>query len=191
MDASKKLLHLINDVLDLATIEAGRMALNCKNLSVKALLESAADMTREWIRQQKLSISISCDDDVGSFEADEHRMKQVLFNLISNSIQYTPENGHIRLGAERQSEWVSITVEDDGMGIPEEDRERVFGKFERSNPQAKQQGAGLGLSLVKSFVELHGGRLAIDSRPGKGTRITCFLPVRASGLHKSPLQAAN
>jgi signal transduction histidine kinase len=191
MDASKKLLHLINDVLDLATIEAGRMALNCKNLSVKALLESAADMTREWIRQQKLSISISCDDDVGSFEADEHRMKQVLFNLISNSIQYTPENGHIRLGAERQSEWVSITVEDDGMGIPEEDRERVFGKFERSNPQAKQQGAGLGLSLVKSFVELHGGRLAIDSRPGKGTRITCFLPVRASGLQKSPLQAVN
>jgi signal transduction histidine kinase len=191
MEASKKLLHLINDVLDLATIEAGRMALNCKNLSVKALLESAVDMTREWLRQQKLNIAIACGDDVGSFEADEHRMKQVLFNLISNAIQYTPENGHIRLSAERQGEWIAITVEDDGIGIPEEDQERVFGKFERANPQAKKAGAGLGLSLVKSFVELHGGRIVIDSGPGKGTRISCFLPLRASGLHKNAAQLAS
>lgn len=192
MDASKKLLHLINDVLDLATIEAGRMALNCKIIGVKGLLESAADMTREWVHQQKLKVSITVPDDVGSFEADEHRMKQVLFNLISNAIQYTPEGGHIRLNAERQGDWVSIAVEDDGVGIPEEDQDRVFGKFERSNPQARQAGAGLGLSLVKSFVELHGGRIVIDSKPGRGTRITCFMPVRMEEALKNaaPVQMA-
>ncbi|MBI3419063.1 MAG: PAS-domain containing protein [Proteobacteria bacterium] len=191
MEASKKLLHLINDVLDLATIEAGRMALSVKSLSVKALLENSSDMMREWIRQQQLGVVISVADDVGSLEADEQRMKQVMFNLISNAIQYTPEGGHIRLSAERQGDWMAITVEDDGIGIPEEDQDRIFGKFERANPQARQAGAGLGLSLVKSFVELHGGRIVIDSRPGKGTRITCFLPLRMSEAHKKPAQAAS
>lgn len=189
MDASKKLLHLINDVLDLATIEAGRMALNRKSVPVRSLLEGTADMTREWTRQQSLSMDIQCSDLIGSFEVDEHRMKQVMFNLISNAIQYTPPGGHIVLSAERQGDWVSLFVTDDGMGIPEEDQLRVFEKFERTNPHAKQGGAGLGLSLVKSFVELHGGRIHIDSTKGKGTRITCILPVKAP--HENPLKAIN
>lgn len=178
MEASKKLLHLINDVLDLATIEAGRMALARKPVSVRMMLESAADMTREWVRQQSLSMTILCDDSVGTFDVDEQRMRQVLFNLVSNAIQYTPPGGHIMLKAERQADWIALIVEDNGMGIPPEDQQRVFEKFERANPQAKQSGAGLGLSLVKSFVELHGGRIQIDSRAGEGTRITCTLPIR-------------
>ncbi len=188
MDASKKLLHLINDVLDLATIEAGRMALNRKPIPVRSLLETTADMTREWTRQQSLSMEIQCSELIGSFEVDEHRMKQVMFNLISNAIQYTPPGGHIVLSAERQGDWVSLFVTDNGMGIPEEDQLRVFEKFERTNPQAKQSGAGLGLSLVKSFVELHGGRILIDSTRGKGTRITCTLPVKAP--QENPLKAS-
>jgi signal transduction histidine kinase len=179
MEASKKLLHLINDVLDLATIEAGRMALNPKSVPVKSLLETAADMTREWALQQSLTITIRCDESVGSFEVDEQRMKQVMFNLVSNAIQYTPPGGHIALSAERQSDWVAIHVEDDGMGIPEEDQERVFDKFERTNAEARQSGAGLGLSLVRSFIELHGGRIVIKSNANQGTRISCFLPVKA------------
>ncbi len=179
MDASKKLLHLINDVLDLATIEAGRMALNRKFMPVRSLLETTMDMTREWTRQQSLSMDIECSEGIGSFEVDEHRLKQVMFNLISNAIQYTPPGGHIVLSAERQGDWVSLCVTDDGLGIPEEDQLRVFEKFERTNPHAKQSGAGLGLSLVKSFVELHGGRILIDSTRGKGTRIACVLPVKA------------
>lgn len=178
MEASKKLLHLINDVLDLATIEAGRMALNLKSVPIKGLLETAADMTREWARQQSLTVAISADENVGSFEVDEHRMKQVMFNLISNAIQYTPPGGHISLSAERQGDWIHIQVTDDGIGIPEEDQDRVFNRFERTNPQARQSGAGLGLSLVKSFVELHGGRITIESRVNEGTTITCALPVK-------------
>lgn len=190
MDASKKLLHLINDVLDLATIEAGRMAINQKPISAKALLETTADMTRDWARQQGLAIAIECDEQVGLFEADEQRMKQVLFNLISNAIQYTPAGGHITLSAARQNDWMSIEISDDGMGIPEEDQERIFDKFERSNAKARQSGAGLGLALVRSFVELHGGRIVIDSRMNQGTKVTCFLPVKAVAKLPTSLQQA-
>lgn len=178
MDASKKLLHLINDVLDLATIEAGRMALNRKALSAKALLRGAVDMTAEWARQQAVTLEVVAADEGLTFEADELRMKQVLFNLISNAIQYTPKGGSIRLSAAREGEWMALTVEDSGVGIPVEDQTRIFEKFERANPDSQQSGAGLGLSLVKSFIELHGGRIVIDSRVGEGTRITCLVPLK-------------
>ncbi|HEU0118077.1 MAG TPA: ATP-binding protein [Alphaproteobacteria bacterium] len=176
MDASKRLLLLINDVLDLATIEAGRMALNRRMTSVADLLNTAKQMTAEWARQQSLEILIDCPSDIGEFEVDEHRMKQVLFNLISNAIKYTPAGGRIVLEGRKKEQWVMLSVIDTGIGIPEIDRERVFGKFERANSQARQSGAGLGLSLVKSFVELHGGRIEIDSEVNKGTRVTCYLP---------------
>lgn len=178
MDASKKLLLLINDVLDLATIEAGRMALDHENTSVAALLNVAKQMTAEWARQQALEIVIDCPSDIGNFDVDAQRMKQVLFNLISNAIKYTPADGRITLEARRVDTWVALTVADNGIGIPADDLDRVFGKFERTNLQARQSGAGLGLSLVKSFIELHGGRIEITSQPGQGTRVTCLLPVR-------------
>ena len=177
MEASKRLLLLINDVLDLATIEAGRMALNRRMVSIADLLNAAKQMTAEWARQQSLEIIIDCPSDVGAFDADENRMKQTLFNLISNAIKYTPAGGRITLEAQRKDKWIVIGVIDTGIGIPESDRERVFGKFERANSQARQSGAGLGLSLVKSFVELHGGRIEIESEVNKGTRITCYVPV--------------
>jgi signal transduction histidine kinase len=179
MDASKKLLLLINDVLDLATIEAGRMALDQENASVAGLLNSAKQMTAEWARQQSLEIVIDCPSNIGSFEVDVHRMKQVLFNLISNAVKYTPAGGRITLEARNTGAWIAITVADTGIGIPGNDLDRVFGKFERANTQARQSGAGLGLSLVKSFVELHGGRIEIASTPNQGTRVTCFIPIHA------------
>ncbi len=179
MEASKRLLLLINDVLDLATIEAGRMSLNCRMISAADLLNTAKQMTAEWARQQSLEILIDCPSDIGQFEADEHRMKQVLFNLISNSIKYTPAGGRITLEAQRKEPWIVISVIDTGIGIPESDRERVFGKFERANSQARQSGAGLGLSLVKSFIELHGGRIEIESEVNKGTHIMCYVPMKA------------
>jgi signal transduction histidine kinase len=110
-------------------------------------------------------------------------MKQVLFNLISNAVKYTPAGGRITLEARRAGEWIALTVADTGIGIPEADLERVFGKFERANAQARQAGAGLGLSLVKSFVELHGGRIEITSLPSQGTRVTCYIPIHAAVEH--------
>jgi signal transduction histidine kinase len=137
-------------------------------------------MTAEWARQQSLEILIDCPTDIGSFEVDVHRMKQVLFNLISNAIKYTPAGGRVTLEARRSGEWIILTVADTGIGIPHDDLERVFGKFERTNAQARQSGAGLGLSLVKSFVELHGGRIEITSTPSQGTRVICYIPIHAA-----------
>lgn len=179
-DASENLSHLINDVLDLATIEAGRMALERQPVIVADLLNAAKQMTAEWARRQSLEIMIDCPSDIGRFEVDEHRMKQVLFNIISNAIKYTPAGGRITLEARADDpDWVKLCVADTGIGIPEADRERVFGKFERANQHARQSGAGLGLSLVKSFVELHGGRIEIASDVNKGTRVTCSIPRKA------------
>jgi signal transduction histidine kinase len=104
-------------------------------------------------------------------------MKQVLFNLISNAIKYTPKGGHITIGAQREEPWIIITVSDTGIGIPEDDQSRVFGKFERSNNALQLSGVGLGLSLVKSFIELHGGTIDVQSNPEKGTCITCRIPI--------------
>jgi len=176
---SDKLARLINDVLDLATIEAGRMALDREQVDVAEVINDAKMMTSEWARQQSLEILVDCPSDIGTFDVDENRIKQVLFNLISNAIKYTPAGGHIALAAWRQDPWVVISVLDTGVGIPEEDQERVFGKFEKANNHLRQAGAGLGLSLVKSFVELHGGRVEIFSDEKDGTRISCFLPQKA------------
>ena len=177
---SEKLTRLINDVLDLATIEAGRMTIDPHEVSVASLLNEAKLMTAAWARQQMIDILIDCPTDIGSFEVDEHRMKQILFNLISNAIKYTPAGGSIALAAWAQEPWIIISVLDTGVGIPADDRERVFGKFEKANTQLRQSGAGLGLSLVKSFVELHGGRVEIFSDAKDGTRVSCFLPRKAS-----------
>jgi signal transduction histidine kinase len=178
-DASKRLLLLINDVLDLATIEAGRMALTHTPVGAADLLNTVKQMTAEWARQQSLEIIIDCPSNTGAFDADEQRIRQALFNLVSNAIKYTPAGGRITLEARRNEPWMVLSVIDTGIGIADTDRERVFGKFERANAQARQSGAGLGLSLVKSFVELHGGRIEIESEPNKGTRISCTLPIKA------------
>lgn len=188
---SNKLLLLINDVLDLATIEAGRMALNYKLIGVADLLNAAKQMTAEWARQQSLEIIIDCPSDFGSFEVDENRMKQVLFNLIGNAIKYTPAGGRITLEARRKdATFVCLSVVDTGIGIPDSDRVRVFGKFERTNTQARQTGAGLGLSLVKSFIELHGGSIEIDSNGNNGTRVSCYLPVKAASAQGDAAKAS-
>lgn len=184
---SEKLTRLINDVLDLATIEAGRMTLDQRPVSVANLLNEAKLMTAAWARQQMIEILIDCPSDIGTFEVDEQRMKQVLFNLISNAIKYTPAGGHIAMAAWKQDKWVVVSVLDTGVGIPEADKDRVFGKFEKSNNHLRQAGAGLGLSLVKSFVELHGGRVEIFSDEKDGTRVSCFIPQRAEKKELLPL----
>jgi len=176
---AEKLARLINDVLDLATIEAGRMTLDVQSVDLAALLNDVKAMTADWARQQALEIFVECPSDIGSFEADAQRVKQVLFNLIGNAIKYTPAGGHIALAAWRQGDWTIISVLDTGVGIPEDDRDRIFGKFERANAHLRQSGVGLGLSLVKSFVELHGGRVEIFSDAVDGTRISCFFPTKA------------
>ena len=177
LDSSHRLMALINDILDLATIEAGYLALEPSRVDVREMLEAVVTLTHERARHQDLALSLSCPAEIGAIEADERRLKQALFNIVSNAIKFTPRGGTIRLEARLDDGDLVLAVADSGIGIPEADRQRVFEKFERSNPQARESGAGLGLSLVKSLVELHGGTVAIESEPSHGTTILCRLPA--------------
>src|SRR6266849_903198 len=188
LDSSHRLMALINDILDLATIEAGYMALETENIDIHTLMASVLALTRERARKQNINLEFDCPHDLGTLTADERRLKQALFNVISNAIKFTPAGGTIRLSASRDDGEVTLVVADTGVGIPSEDQARVFEKFERGNPQARQSGAGLGLSLVKSFIELHGGRVEIVSEANKGTTITLFLPADPTANQSEPSQ---
>jgi signal transduction histidine kinase len=191
LDSSHRLLSLINDILDLATIEAGYMTLETAEVDIHDMLETVLTLTRERARNQNLDLSLHCRDDIGGIEADDRRLKQALFNLISNAIKFTPPGGSIRLEAERetnsQGDELVLSVADTGVGIPVADQARVFEKFERGDPSLAQTGAGLGLSLVKSLVELHGGTVTMTSNPDHGTVVRCHLPV---GPTPTPPQTA-
>jgi signal transduction histidine kinase len=177
VDASKRLLALINDILDIATIEAGYMALELKQVDVAELLRGVLDLTREWGAKQSLTIAIDCPPGIGTIEADERRLKQALYNLVSNAVKFTPPGGQITLSAWRRDASIGLLVADNGIGIPKSDQDRVFGRFERGHPHLRHSGVGLGLSLVRSFIEMHGGTVRLDSEPGVGTRVTCILPA--------------
>jgi len=184
MESSKRLKLLIDDVIDLAMVDAGRMQLNRRMIEIAPLLQSVASLMGEWARQQSLELVVDAETGIGSFEVDDKRIKQVLFNLISNAIQYTPPGGHITLQARRVDSMIHLSVLDTGIGIPLHDQDRVWDKFVRSNAHTRQSGVGLGLSLVKSFIALHGGTLQIKSEINHGTQVTCLLPIHAPLVEK-------
>ena len=190
LDSSHRLLSLINDILDLATIEAGYMTLETEPVDVQAMLQAVMTLTRERARNQELDLSLRCPGGIGTIAADERRLKQALFNLISNAIKFTPPGGSIRVEARREPGELVLVVADTGVGIPTADQARIFDKFERGNPQAPQSGAGLGLSLVKSLIELHGGTVVMESAPGSGTTVECHLPDRAPAGIAAPAATA-
>src|SRR5258705_8270431 len=177
LDSSHRLMSLINDILDLATIEAGYMALETGPIDIRAMLQAVMTLTRERARNRDLALTLRCPRDIGAIEADERRLKQALVNLISNAIKFTPAGGSIRLEARRNGNELILAVTDTGVGIPAVGQERVLGEFQRGDPQSRESGAGLGLSLVKSLIELHGGSVLIESRPSAGTTISCHLPA--------------
>jgi signal transduction histidine kinase len=180
LESSNHLLMLIDDILDLATIEAGHMSLELNAIDLKTLLSSSLGLIRERARQKMINLKEDCPEDIGPIVADERRLKQALFNILSNAVKFTPENGTIRMSAQREGDTVVLTTSDSGIGINAEDQERVFEKFERgSSAEARRSGAGLGLSLVKSFVELHGGTVELQSAADVGTKVICTLPARS------------
>ena len=180
LDSSQRLLSLINDILDLATIEAGYMTLETARVDIHDMLDAVLTLTRERARNQDLQLDIQCPAEIGTVEADERRLKQALFNLVSNAIKFTPPGGSIRVEAERAGDELVLSVADTGVGIPVADQARIFEKFERGDPSLTQTGAGLGLSLVKSLVELHGGTVTMQSSPEQGTTVYCRLPARGA-----------
>ena len=175
LQSAQHLMKLINDILDLATIEAGYMVLETGEIDIAQMLEAVLSLTRERARSRSLELELRCPPEIGAIAADERRLKQALFNLVSNAIKFTPPGGAVSIGAERREGGVALIVADTGIGIPLSDQTRVFDSFEHGR---RQSGSGLGLSLVKSLIELHDGSVEIESAPGRGTRITCRLPAR-------------
>ncbi len=176
VESSQRLHTLINDILDLATIEAGYLRLDLDEVDLHPLLESVYNLGFERARNRGIELVLDCATDIGAQTGDELRLKQALFNLLSNAVKFTPEGGRVTLSARRREDGVELSVADTGVGIAEADQDRIFESFERGGG-GRQSGAGLGLSLVKRLIELHGGRVILESQAGEGTCVTCFIPA--------------
>lgn len=184
--STNQLLTLINDILDLATIEAGAMSLDVTEFDLYKALESIAGIGREQAQKKGVSVKLDCTAGIGVIEADERRLKQVIFNLLSNAIKFTPANGDVIIGARRRNGFFECFVTDNGIGIESDKQREVFSKFWTDGGHGMETGAGLGLSLVRSFTELHGGKVTLTSAPDRGTRVTCQLPVKAQEAGETP-----
>lgn len=175
-DSAQHLSALINDILDLAGIEAGYLTLSISEVDIKAMLDAMLPLLSERLRHHHLHVRIDCPEGIGSMRGDETRLKQVLFHLLSNAIKYSNEEGSIVLGARRDEGYLRLWVSDEGVGIAEHEQPAIFEKFYRGEAGSSKSGTGLGLSMVKNFIELHGGKVKLDSTVGKGTTVTCFVP---------------
>ena len=175
--SSAALLAIINDVLDLASIDAGAMKLDLGPTDIRKAAEAAVESIQDRLAEKTLRLDLMIADGIGSFMADERRIRQVLYNLLSNAISFSVQGGAITLKAERRHDAVILTVRDRGRGIPQEIQDRVFSRFETHALGSQHRGVGLGLSIVRSFVELHGGTVSLQSEEGVGTTVTCIFPL--------------
>jgi signal transduction histidine kinase len=185
--STNALLAIINDILDLATIDAGAMRLNLGPVDIRGTMSAAAEGIRDRLIKDKIVLDLRAAADIGSFPGDERRIRQVLFNLLANAVGFSPPGATITMAAQRRSDAVVFTVTDNGPGIPPEVQGRVFNWFESHSQGSRHRGAGLGLSIVRSFVELHGGTVTLDSVVGRGTRVECSFPVEQ---HIEPQRSA-
>jgi signal transduction histidine kinase len=177
--AGKHLLGLINDILDLSKIEAGRMELEAADFDLPSAIDDALILVRERASRRGIALGHSVDDRLGQIRGDERKVKQVLLNLLSNALKFTPAGGRIEVRARVQDDVAEIAVTDTGVGIAPEDQEAVFEEFRQVGAaDNKVEGTGLGLALSRKFIELHGGRIWVKSQVGQGSTFTFTLPVR-------------
>jgi signal transduction histidine kinase/putative methionine-R-sulfoxide reductase with GAF domain len=179
LESGRHLLSLINDILDLSKIEAGRMELEASEFDFPQAIQNALTLVRERALRRGIALHHVIDDRVADIRADERKVKQVLLNLLSNAIKFTPEGGRIDVRAAPADGMVEVSVTDTGVGIAPEDQETVFEEFRQvGTADKKAEGTGLGLALSRKFVELHGGRISVTSQVGVGSTFTFTLPVR-------------
>jgi len=177
--SGQHLLSLINDILDLSKIEAGRMELAPAPFHLPTALENAVTLVRERAARHGIALHLDLDPRLDQLVGDERKVKQVLLNLLSNAVKFTPEGGRISVKAELRDGAVEIAVTDTGIGIAPEDQAAIFEEFRQvgSDETRKQEGTGLGLTLAKKFIELHRGRIWVESELGRGSTFTFTLPV--------------
>ena len=179
-DSGQLLLDLISDVLDMAKIDAGKLELNYEPIDVSALVEDCVRLLRERAEKGGLDLNVELPGSRVTLDADRRSVKQILLNLLSNAIKFTLPGGNITVSAERDGDYVLFVVRDDGIGIPASELPRLGRPFEQvvADPMLAQSGTGLGLALIRSLAEKHGGDFHIESQEGSGTRVQVRLPLR-------------
>jgi signal transduction histidine kinase len=186
-NSGKHLLELLNEILDLSKVEAGQMVLEPSTFSVNGALEYCLAMVRERAAAHAITVAVEVADEIDTIEADELRFKQVVLNLLSNAVKFTPDNGSVTLRAYRDGTDLMVTVTDTGVGVPIEDQERIFESFQQGRRGApKEEGTGLGLTLSRRIVWLWGGRMWLESTPGKGSTFGFSMPRVLQGDAVAP-----
>jgi signal transduction histidine kinase len=186
--SGRHLLALINDILDLSKIEAGRMELQVSDFALSEVLQNSSALSRERANRLGVSLALEVEPSIGVITADERMLKQVLFNLLTNALKFTARGGHVNVTARGDGDGVVVSVRDDGVGIAEADQARIFEEFQQVGTSNWQEGTGLGLALSRRLVELHGGLLRVESESGKGSTFTFNLPRTQSS--EAPRKAA-
>ena len=180
--SGKHLLHLINDILDLSKVEAGKLELNYKEFDLATKLNMIQNLLSPIADRKNIKIEIDMDSKLKSIRADEDRFIQIMYNLVDNAIKFSYENSIVKIGARKKGDMVEITVKDTGIGIKAEDQNKIFKPFSQvdSFSSKKSQGTGLGLSLVKQIVHLHGGYVWFRSNPGEGSTFAFTIPINGN-----------
>jgi two-component system, cell cycle sensor histidine kinase PleC len=181
LTSGRHLLSLVNDVLDLSKVEAGRMKLDREWVPVALVVDSVWGVVEPLAHKQGLTLALELPENLPPVQADPMRLKQVLYNLLSNAIKFTPPGGSVTLRARQEAERMVIEVVDTGVGVRKEDIPRLFREFEQLAPvgDEKPEGTGLGLSLTRRLVELHGGQVTVESQVGQGSTFRVDLPIQA------------
>jgi signal transduction histidine kinase len=178
LESGRHLLSLINDILDLSKIEAGRMELEAADFDLPSAIENALILVRERASRHGIALASMVDEHLGLIRGDERKVKQVLLNLLSNALKFTPEGGRVEVRAALREGRAEVSVADTGVGIAPADQEAVFEEFRQvGTAEQKVEGTGLGLALSRKFVELHGGRIWVESELGRGATFTFTLQV--------------
>ncbi len=180
-DSGKHLLALINDILDLSKIEAGRMELDVARFDLRNAMDNAMTLVRGRAERHGILLEADIAPEVDAYDGDERKFKQIVLNLLTNAVKFTPEGGTVTLAADRVNGSYVFSVKDTGIGIAPEDHDRIFEEFRQvgSDYERKAEGTGLGLTLTRRLVELHGGLIRVESAPGKGSVFTFNLPIAA------------
>src|SRR5262245_35783123 len=187
LSSGRHLLSLINDILDLSKVEAGRLELELERFHLPTALDNALTLVRGRATRHGITLTQTVDERLGDLVADERKVKQILVNLLSNAVKFTPEGGRVSVSTWTTDDVITIAVRDTGIGIAPEDQATIFEEFRQvgRDDARKQEGTGLGLTLAKKFVELHGGRIWVQSQVGQGATFSFTLPVQPEGRSSS------
>ena len=178
--SSSALLALIDDILDLATIDAGIMELELVEVDIQETVQAVTEGINDRLINSNVELKVQLPNDVGTIVADRSRIRQILFNLVSNAISFSTDHGKIEINCERLEDRILFRIRDNGSGIPKKFLPKVFENFVSLGQGEKRRGVGLGLPIVKKFVEMHGGEVSIESEEGKGTLVIVSLPLVAN-----------